>query len=676
MTLLLRLTLALSVAALSWIFGGGVEGLITLALYTAGVFVGLPFGFLLFGRGGAAWAAGALIGYGLLSLAFWVPIALGWVRPGAFFYAWVMLLLAGGTMRSICKGITPLIPLPEWTKRDSAALLLVLHLVPLLIGVPFARVGERDDAGTRHYRAYFTADFVWHMALANEIARFEPDLHNPYFAGEELHYYWTYFLPATVFGTRGQAGEIEHVEEALKISAMMTALLLLSMIYCVAWSATGRRWAAVAATGLAMLAPSFEGLYVVHDLLQRGRPLDALRDINIDAVSNWAQYPFRGFRIDGLQRSMWWTPQHSASCALGLVGVVAASRGMLISVQGILLTGLALGLSVTFNPLLGGAFSLVYGLTVAYDVATRRILLSAGLKAALAAVPVVVALGWCFSVGMSEGINALSFGVHPYAKRAPFSALFISLGGVLLPALIGLLPSRQVPLRPAIPALIALIFGLLLMHFVTLTDLSWVGFRAGNIILVTIGMLVARGLVLIHQRFGRVVTMIAATVLVAAGIATPAIDWYNARDIENRRMGPGFLWTIPFPVDQQAGFEWVRRATPPDAVVQFDPIVRGRQNWSGIPSFTGRRLAAGTPISLLPEPNQEAEAAHVHAIFTTLPPEEAHAAAQALAIDYLWIDGDDRKATTAPALLRLFGRPDLFPPMFWQGETIVLAVAR
>ncbi|MDQ3168807.1 MAG: hypothetical protein M3Q55_01570, partial [Acidobacteriota bacterium] len=131
MTLLLRLTVALSVAALSWIFGGGVEGLITLALYVGGVMVGLPFGFLLFGRGGAAWAAGALIGYGLLSLAFWVPIAIGWVRPGAFFYAWVMLLLAGGTMRSICKGITPLIPLPEWTKRDSAALLLVLHLVPL-----------------------------------------------------------------------------------------------------------------------------------------------------------------------------------------------------------------------------------------------------------------------------------------------------------------------------------------------------------------------------------------------------------------------------------------------------------------------------------------------------------------------------------------------------------------
>ena len=671
-----RLTLAALVIGLSWIFGGGVEGLITLALYTVGVMVGLPFGFLLFGRGGAAWAAGALIGYGLLSIAFWIPIAIGWVRPGAFFYCWLMLLLAGGTMRSICKGITPLIPLPEWTKRDSAALLLVLHLVPLLVGVPFARVGERDETGARHYRAYFTADFVWHMALTNEVARFEPELQNPYFAGEELHYYWTYFLPAAVFGTRGEAGEIEHIEEALKISAMMTALLLLSMIYCVAWAATGRRWAAVAATGLAMLAPSFEGLYVVQDLLQRGRPLDMLRDINIDAVSHWAQYSFRGFRIDGLQRSMWWTPQHSASCALGLIGVLAACRGGIVNVQGILLTGLALGLSVTFNPLLGGAMSLVYGVTVIYDVASRRMPLSAGIRSTLAAVPVLIALVWCFSAGMSEGLNALSFGIHPYARRAPFAALFISLGGVLIPALIGLLPSRHVPFRPVVPALVALVFALLLMHFVTLTDLSWVGFRAGNIILVTVAMLIARGLVVIYHRSGRVVASAFALTLLAAGIATPAIDWYNARDIENRRMGPGFLWTIPFPPDQQAGFDWVRRATPASAVVQFDPIVHGRQNWSGIPTFTGRRMARGKPISLLPEPNQEAEALRVHAIFTALDPEEAHEAARSMAIDYLWIDGDDRRARTAPALERLFARPDLFFPVFRQGETAVLAVAR
>ena len=676
MTRILKLTLIATVVVLSWIYGGGVEGLITLALYSAGVMVGLPFGFLLFGRGGAAWAAGALIGYGLLSLAFWAPIAVGWVRPGAFFYAWVMLLLAGGTMRSICKGLTPLIPLPEWTKRDSASLLLVLHLVPLLVGAPFARAGEEDDQGTRYYRAYFTADFVWHMALSQELARFEPELRNPYFAAEKLTYYWTYFLPATVIATRGETGASAHIEGALKISAMMSALLLLAMIYCAAWVATGRLWAAAAASALALLAPSFEGLYVLQDLLRRGQPLDALRAINIDAVSAWPQYPFRGFRVDGLQRSMWWTPQHATSCALGLIAIVAASRGRIASVQGILLIGVALGLSVTFNPLLGAVFCAIYGATVLWDAATRRLTIADGLRHALAAVPVALALAWCVQAGMSEGASAVSFGLHEHARRAPFLALFISLGGVLIPAAIGLMPSRTAALRPAMPAVFAVVFGLLLMHFVTITESSWVGFRAGNVILVAVGMLIARGLVIVAGRSGVGAALTLAGVFLAAGLPTVAIDWFNARDIENRRMGPGFLWTIPFPADQQAGFDWVRRATAPDAVVQFDPTVHARQNWTGIPTFTGRRMAAGRPISLLPEPGHEAAADHVHRIFTSLPAEEAHAAARDLGIAYLWIDGDDRKAPTAPALERLFNRADLFPPVFRQGDTAVLAIAR
>ena len=49
--------------------------------------------------------------------------------------------------------------------------------------------------------------------------------------------------PATVIGTRGETGAIAHVEGALKTSAMMTSLLLLAMIYCAGWVATGRTWA-------------------------------------------------------------------------------------------------------------------------------------------------------------------------------------------------------------------------------------------------------------------------------------------------------------------------------------------------------------------------------------------------------------------------------------------------
>ena len=49
---------------------------------------------------------------------------------------------------------------------------------------PFARVGERDATGNRYYRAYFTADFVWHTALTAELAKYTMPPRNPYLAAE------------------------------------------------------------------------------------------------------------------------------------------------------------------------------------------------------------------------------------------------------------------------------------------------------------------------------------------------------------------------------------------------------------------------------------------------------------------------------------------------------------
>ena len=64
---------------------------------------------------------------------------------------------------------------------------------------PFARIGTADARGDRVDRAYFTADFVWHTALAAELGKFTMPPRNPYLASQAIHYYWGYFLmPATV----------------------------------------------------------------------------------------------------------------------------------------------------------------------------------------------------------------------------------------------------------------------------------------------------------------------------------------------------------------------------------------------------------------------------------------------------------------------------------------------
>ena len=78
--------------------------------------------------------------------------------------------------------------------RSWSALTLALAAPPL------ANVGARDRDGNLRYRAYFTADFVWHTALTAELTRFTlPPPGNPYLAPERIHYYWAYFLvPAAI----------------------------------------------------------------------------------------------------------------------------------------------------------------------------------------------------------------------------------------------------------------------------------------------------------------------------------------------------------------------------------------------------------------------------------------------------------------------------------------------
>ena len=95
------------------------------------------------------------------------------------------------------------------------------------------------------------------------------------------------------------------------------------------------------------------------------------------------------------------------------------------------------------------------------------------------------------------------------------------------------------------------------------------------------------------------------------------IDTYNAQDIGNRRPGPGFRWTLHTTAAQQEAFAWMRANTRAEDIVQMEPIVRGREHWTLIPSFAGRRMAAGLPISLLPLPIYQERSAQVRTIFAT-----------------------------------------------------------
>jgi hypothetical protein len=372
---------------------------------------------------------------------------------------------------------------------------------------------------------------------------------------------------------------------------------------------------------------------------------------------------------------MWYTPQHTTSFALGLIGVIVSIRlAGRAQPLAYFLTGLALGLSVTMNPLLGAAFCAIYGATVLFDVVTRKLPPIALLEQPLTVVPVLLGLWWCFASGMGDTAGShLSFGWLFDAKNSPVLTLFLSLGGLLIPAALGCFRWRGLDFRPIVPAVAGVVVGLCLLYLVWLTDRSWVGFRAGNVLQVTLPLLAARGLAGLWDSGRRSLATIGVAIILLTASPTTLIDTYNAQDITNLRMGPGFPWTITLSPAQQAGCDWLRK-TPPRTVVQADPLARDRQNWSIIPTFAGRRMAVGQALPLLPEPQQEGGKERAHAILVTLPPPAAHDEARRLGINYLWFDEDDLRAKIGANPPRFQEHPELFTLVFQQNDVFIYSV--
>jgi hypothetical protein len=666
---------ALSCGAIAFLVGGAA-GLLYLCVYVLATLPGWPVGFTLFGRRHAAgWLSGALLGYAVTSLAFWAAIRMGYHSAGELTTIWAVLALAAWVPFAIAAP-EPIVSPARWTHRDTLAICLIFLLVAILCGQPFRKVGVADPDGTRAYRAYFTMDFFWHTAVVAEVSKFTTPPRNPFWASEPLHYYWTYFIvPSAVIGNAPARLALE-IEPVLLVNALMTAMLLAGMVFVLAWMVVPRPGVAGAATALVILSASAEGTYALLDLLHRGRPLAWVRDLNIDAMTAWA---FGGLRVDDLPRSFWWVPQHATACALGLVALAgAAAHGAKGTLRAIVIEGAALGGAVVMSPFLGAALSGVYGVSIAADaLAEPRTWLRRVVIHGAAAVPVAAALGWCVATGVLEGTSgAMQFGLGGLAAHAPVLGLLLSLGPVLLPAVGGLWPPRGVP-RRAIPALAGLAVGLAIFYFVRVPlDEAYVGFRAGQVMLISLPGLVSLAMARWwdHPRLRTAgIGLFAALFLV--GLPTTAIDCYNAQDTTNRTMGPGFLWTQTLTPDEQEAYRWIRRATEPRATVQFEPVSRGRDTWSMIPTFAHRRMAAGMAYSLLSVPQFVERSARAQLMYETLDAGQAWLIARDMGVDYIYVDRRERDAVPPAGLDKFGAHPEEFPLVFSNAEVRIYAVA-
>ncbi len=161
--------------------------------------------------------------------------------------------------------------MPTWTSRDTTALCLVLLLVPVLMTPPYANLGREDAEGNRYYRAYFTADFLWHSALGFELGKFSLPPRNPYLAPQVMNYYWTYFLlPSTAAELLPPTptGFVD-LQRTLKANAIMAGLLMIGALFLVVRSAVPGAWPAAHRDGARRACGKRRGN--VRDLRLRAR---------------------------------------------------------------------------------------------------------------------------------------------------------------------------------------------------------------------------------------------------------------------------------------------------------------------------------------------------------------------------------------------------------------------
>jgi hypothetical protein len=567
---------------------------------------------------------------------------------------------------------------PPFDRRDLVAVVIALAIVPAITWAPYDHVREQLPEGEA-YRAYFTADFVWAMTVTSELATGDVPPLNPFLrgGGETLHYYWmAHFLSGVLYRNLAPWGVL--VEQVVLVNGLLFGLAFAAFMYALARLAGASAPFAALAVVVGFAANSYEGLNRIWVLSQQGASFEALKDYNIDAVTRWF---YNGMPVDGLQRLLLYQPHHLTGYVMGLaalwiVGFAEDVREIGVALAAGILLGLAFLFSTFTAIIIGCAIGLLYGFRLIEQRAWSSLIPCAILGGGPAAVGALLTrvLGYTDP----QAGNLLQVGLNPVATRQWPFMLFLSFGPLLIAAAIGLARGRW--LRREGAAAAALVVASFAFYFlIDVPDMEgvWVGWRSGHQLLIAFAVIGAAALTAAWQQ-RRLRTAVVTLTLLACVPAVPtvAIDVYNAQDIWNRNPGPSFPWTLLITRGEREAFEWVKRATPRDAVVQPEMVARGNKHWAYLPAFGERRMAAGQGLAMIPfRRYQQASETMKAGIFEATSASDAHRMAQVLHVDYVWI-GEVERRTYRPIADEIAAHPELFPPVFKNDEVTIYAVAR
>jgi hypothetical protein len=625
-------------------------------------------------------APGILIVRAMAPAQGWLPVAAFGPLVGQALGCFVMTLLwVGGGRGPWLLIATPVIvaalawparrledrwKLPATAPGDAVAIALLLILVTLVVGWPFAHVGEITPDG-QAYRAYFTADYVWRRAVVIELAKGAPIPVNPYFNGDVLHYYW---MPHILTGAQYRfAGAWASLDELLLIRSIAIDLFFMTFLYGAVRLFGVKPWAAATGVAFVTLSTSFEGLYALFDFSSKSVSISAVRDLNIDAISRWY---FQGIPIDGLQRLLFYQPHHIVGYCIGLIGLLAlAVRTRVVDPAAFAVSGVCLALSIaisSFAGLMVTVAAMLYELVgVLRTLDWRR-----GIKHAIAAaIPLAASVGIVFWLGYVDRSGAvLEFVVNRVAVHRFWWVTLLSFGPILIVTAL------------AIPAMVSARRGLSILGALAVTSMGfyffvnvrdhqdvYVGWRVGHFMFMSAAVVIGVLLEYVHARPSAWQPLQWAAIVVAllAGLPTTIIDIYNTQDITEHGEAP--YWTMMLRPDELQAFDWIQKNTPPDATFQVDPIVRFVDGWAYLPAFAERRMAIGLPISMVPLAKYQQGSEAINLIFDETPLAAYERAVRAK-VNYVLVGPPERKAH--PGVEERFNSIANLMPLAWNNGTI------
>jgi hypothetical protein len=618
----------------------------------------------------SAVAFGAVVGLGVSALAL---LAL-WGAGARGLWTLVVAPLLAAALVVPARSLQGRLTFARLDRRDARAICLVALLVPLVVGLPFYRVGSKVPDG-RAYRAYFTADYVWRMAVVAELAKGDFPPKNPFYKGDTLHYYWLPHLQTGVQYRGLRQGAT--LDELLLCHSVLVDLAFVVFLYAFGRQFVRSRAGVGLAVASVVLFTSFEGSYLLYYCWHRPRPLDAVRYLNVDAVDRWFFY---GMPIDGLQRLLLYQPHHASAYALGVLALlVVARRGRARDGRVMLAAGVLLALNAllsTFSALMLTAAIAVYEVCgVVRHLDVRR----AVVHGLAGAVPLGVALALARALqyaDLSQG-SLTRIGLNPAALSNALVSIPLSLGPVLLAGCAGVCVAMTNRRRGSvvIAAFVAAIAFFYL--FVDVIDHQgvYVGWRAGHLMLIALVPLIGLAIEAAWSLRPalRATACLALALLALLAAPMTVMDLYNTQDITNRARGPRFRWTLVLTHAELFMLNWIKANTPPDAIVQVDPTARDSDTWAYLPAFAERRMAVGLPISMIPRAKYVRGSDDAHAVFAASSAREAYERARRLGIEYLLV-GPPEMASAPDVDLRFDSGPEFFTKLVRTRELLLYRV--